>query len=209
VQVVNRGNPAEFSINPQDGYNADREVGGSCALGSWAGNRYTTGDIHNDCSVSFNFTSSRYAVTASVDSGGQVDRVRQSVAAGGNASFQVQAQAGYRINSAVGGSCAGGGWSGDTYTTGPIRDHCAVRFSFIGGVHTVTANTGFGGSVTTAIRSVTSGATASFTVVPDFGYARSTTVGGDCPQGAWIGNTYSTGEVIQGCFVEFIFHYIH
>jgi len=209
MQVVNRGNCAEFTVNPQSGYGVERSAGGTCPVGSWSGSRYTTGDIHSDCSVSFSFIPSRYTVTASVDSGGQVDPLRQSVAAGGNASFQIQAQAGYRIKSAVGGSCSGGGWSGDTYTTGPIGENCAVRFSFTGEAHTVTAHTGSGGSVTTTTRLANSGATASFTVVPDFGYARSATVGGDCPQGSWIGNTYSTGKLSQSCSVEFNFHYIH
>ncbi|MBD1400455.1 InlB B-repeat-containing protein [Pelovirga terrestris] len=209
VQVVNRGNRAEFTVNPQSGYSVDRSAGGTCAVGSWSGNRYSTGDVHSDCHVSFSFVSARYTVNATVDGGGQVAPMRQTIADGGNASFRVQADVGHRINSAIGGSCAGGGWSGDRYTTGPIRDHCTVRFSTIGEEHTVTANTGFGGTVTTAIRSVTSGATASFTVVPDFGYARSVTVDGDCPQGTWIGNAYSTGEVTKSCSVEFSFHYIH
>ncbi|MFO7765978.1 MAG: hypothetical protein R6V33_06070 [Pelovirga sp.] len=209
VQVVNQGNRAEFAVNPQNGYSADRSVGGTCPVGSWSGNRYATGDIHNDCHVNFSFVSARYTVNATVAGHGQIEPMRQTIAGGGNASFRVQAESGYRINNAVGGSCAGGGWSGETYTTGPIRDHCAVRFSFIAEEHRVTADTGVGGSVTTSTRSVASGATASFTVIPDFGYARSTTVGGNCPQGSWVGNTYSTGEVIQSCAVEFSFHYIH
>ncbi len=209
AQVVNRGNRAEFTVNPQRGYSVDRFAGGTCPVGSWSGNRYTTGDVQSDCHVSFSFVSASYTVNATVDGGGQVEPMRQTVAGGDNASFRVQADTGHRIDSAVGGSCAGGGWSGDTYTTGPIRDHCAVRFSTIAQEHTVTASTGFGGTVTSAIRAVTSGSTVSFTVVPDFGYARSVTVGGDCPQGTWIGNAYSTGEVIQSCSVEFSFHYIH
>jgi hypothetical protein len=209
VQVINRGNRAEFSVNPQSGYNTDRSVGGSCAIGTWSGNRYTTGDIHNDCRVSFRFISASYAVTAMIESGGRVEPTRQTIAGGGNASFQVQAEAGYRVNSAVGGSCVVGGWSGDTYTTGPVRDNCTVRFSSTAEAHTVTAGSGFGGTVTTTTRSVISGGTTSFTVIPDFGYARSTSVGGDCPVGSWIGDTYTTGELSKSCSVEFNFHYIH
>jgi beta-mannanase len=70
---------------------------------------------------------------------------------------------------------------------------------------TVTATGGSGGSVTPASWGVTSGSTASFTATASAGYTTSSTVGGTCLAGSWIGTVYTTGAVTAACSVSFYF----
>lgn len=53
------------------------------------------------------------------------------------------------------------------------------------------------------VQAINDGATASFVVTADTGYARSTSVSGTCPAGSWEGNTYTTGLVTGDCTVSF------
>ena len=64
---------------------------------------------------------------------------------------------------------------------------------------TVTASAGTGGSISPASATVADGATASFTVTPDAGYAIDTVTG--C-SGSLSGNTYTTGPVTADCSVS-------
>ncbi|MDR3442481.1 MAG: fibronectin type III domain-containing protein, partial [Legionella sp.] len=50
---------------------------------------------------------------------------------------------------------------------------------------------------------VNAGTSQQFTVTPNSGYTLSTTVGGTCTQGSWIGNTYTTGAITSNCTVIF------
>lgn len=48
---------------------------------------------------------------------------------GETTAFTVTANTNYAINTAVGGTCPAGSWSGSTYTTGAITQDCSVNFS--------------------------------------------------------------------------------
>lgn len=60
-------------------------------------------------------------------------------------------------------------------------------------------------SVTPGSRMVSSGATATFNVLPNPDYLRNRTVGGTCAIGTWIGNNYTTGQIFDNCSVIFEF----
>ena len=63
-----------------------------------------------------------------------------------------------------------------------------------------------GGSVSPNLpQSVNPGDTTSFTVTANEGYTTSSTVGGDCPQGSWFGETWTTGTINDNCTVSFSF----
>ena len=51
---------------------------------------------------------------------------------------------------------------------------------------------------------VEEGQTASFTVTPDENYRTSSFVGGNCPEGSWQGQTYTTGQITADCNVQFL-----
>lgn len=54
-------------------------------------------------------------------------------------------------------------------------------------------------------QSIDAGQTLKFTLTADRGYARDSQVGGDCPRGAWSGDTWSTGPIVGNCTVIFNF----
>ncbi|MCP5159684.1 MAG: hypothetical protein H6975_09785 [Gammaproteobacteria bacterium] len=68
-----------------------------------------------------------------------------------------------------------------------------------GGVHTVTAIAGLGGSITPSMRIVEAGAIASFTVTPDIGYQIVSVTGCD---GHLDGAVYTTGPITGACTVN-------
>jgi hypothetical protein len=71
-------------------------------------------------------------VTATVGTGGTVTPPSQSVAVGSTASFTVTADTGYTANTAVGGTCVAGSWTGSVYKTGAVSGACSVVFTFTG-----------------------------------------------------------------------------
>jgi hypothetical protein len=80
-------------------------------------------------------------------------------------------------------SACGGGGSSDKDTT----------------IHTVSATSGTGGSISPASSAVSHGGTAMFTVTPDTGYSIATVSGCD---GSLDGSTYTTGAITGACTVE-------
>lgn len=65
---------------------------------------------------------------------------------------------------------------------------------------------GRGGIVTPATpQLVTSGQTKSVTVIANEGFTHNLTVRGSCPQGEWIGHTWTTGAIDSNCSVSFSF----
>ncbi|WP_019571081.1 IPTL-CTERM sorting domain-containing protein [Thioalkalivibrio sp. ALE11] len=70
-------------------------------------------------------------------------------------------------------------------------------------LNAVTGTTDDEGVVVPAIRGVEEGDTGVFTVVPEPGFFRQLAVGGDCPEGTWEDNTYTTGEITEACTAEF------
>ncbi|WP_295386843.1 C39 family peptidase [uncultured Thiodictyon sp.] len=155
--------------------------------------------------VVFTPSPTSYTVTASAGTGGSVSPASRTVASGATAQFAVTPNTGYSTNTAVGGTCPAGSWSGSNYTTGAVTANCTLSFSFTLSSYTVTASAGTGGSVSPASLTVNSGATAQFTVTPNTGYSTNTAVGGTCPAGSWSGSSYTTGAVTANCTVSFSF----
>lgn len=54
IQTVNAGQSQQFTVIANSGYTLSQIVGGTCSVGSWSGNTYTTGAITSDCLVNFN-----------------------------------------------------------------------------------------------------------------------------------------------------------
>lgn len=75
---------------------------------------------------------------------------------------------------------------------------------------TVTASVSGGNGIISSTNplSVTSGAAASFTLLPDDGYRPNSVVTGTCPAGSFTGLTYTTGAVTTTCTVIFSFETI-
>ncbi|KOR28872.1 hypothetical protein TI04_10020, partial [Achromatium sp. WMS2] len=55
VQTVARGSAVSFILTPNSGYLRVLQVGGSCPIGAWSGNTWTTAAIYNSCNVEFKF----------------------------------------------------------------------------------------------------------------------------------------------------------
>jgi hypothetical protein len=56
--AVSHGDTYTFTVTPNSGYTAS--AGGTCPLGSWSGDTYTTGSITEDCDVEFDFSSTSF-----------------------------------------------------------------------------------------------------------------------------------------------------
>ncbi len=55
TQTVKGGATKSFTVSPNSGYTRNSMVGGTCPLGSWSSNTWTTGAINANCTVSFSF----------------------------------------------------------------------------------------------------------------------------------------------------------
>ncbi|PTN38084.1 hypothetical protein [Desulfonatronum sp. SC1] len=200
TRQVAHGATFSYTVTPAGGYEHG-EVGGDCppgASGGWSGNTYTTGGITNACDISFSFTQAKRTVTAQVSEGGTVSPSSQQVAQGGTASFTVTPPTNKHYHGGETGTCPKGSWNGNVYTTGVVDTNCSINFSFATGQRTVTATVGPNGMITPGMRQVGFGSTASFTVVPDFGFFKRP-MGGNCPKGSFNGNTYTTGPITSNC----------
>ncbi len=144
-----------------------------------------------------------YTVSASAGTGGTVTPSSRTVTQGNTTTFTVTPSTGYSRGS-VSGDAAGGSWSGNTYTTAPVRQNRNLTFSFVLNTYTVSAAAGTGGTVTPSSRTVSHGSTTTFTVSPSTGYTRGS-VSGDAAGGSWSGNTYTTAPVTQARTLTFSF----
>ncbi|QNP49137.1 hypothetical protein [Diaphorobacter aerolatus] len=197
--TVIAGQSTTFTVSPQAGYSAN--VGGTCG-GTLSGTTYTTSAIGGNCSVDVTFSLQSFNVTPSAGAHGAISpSAVQATPYGSTAAFTVTPAPGY--SASVGGTC-GGSLSGSVYTTGPIAADCTVNASFVAlPVFSVTPISRGHGSVSgNAPQSVPQGSSASFTVIPDEGYA--VAVRGTCG-GQLQGTTYTTQPVNAPCTVDVTF----
>jgi hypothetical protein len=197
-QVVPDSGSVTFTLTPQPGYNA--VVGGTCA-GNLVGNTFTTNALNASCTLDVAFTQIPFTVTPSAGPNGTIaPPAPRAVLPGTEAVFTVTPAPGYAAS--VGGTC-GGNLVGTTYTTAPVTADCTVVASFTVITFNVTPSAAGGGSISpSAVQVVALGATAAFTVTPDFGFGAA--VGGTCG-GTLAGNTYTTNAITGDCTVEAAF----
>ena len=97
----------------------------------------------------------------------------------------------------------GGSLAGNTYTTAAVTADCTVEATFAPVTHVVTPQAGTHGSLAPDTpQTVDDGATTSFIVTPDSGYAIAGVSGCD---GALVGDTYATGPITADCTVTATF----
>lgn len=197
-QTVAHGGTATFTAMPNAGYTT--AWSGTCP-GTPAGNTFTTGAIVTACTVNASFSQNTYVVTPSAGANGTISpSTPQTVAHGGTMTFSATPAAGY--TTAWSGTCAGTP-AGNSFTTQPITSPCTVVATFARNTYPVTASSGANGNISPAgTQVIAHGATATFTVTPDAGYAAS--VGGTCG-GTLSGNTYVTTPVTAACTVQAAF----
>ncbi len=206
-QSVLHGDRQVFIPVPSEGFRLISKVGGTCPAGSWDEGHYATGPIVADCSVQFSTEQARHTViatrekelTASPDTA-------QSVVHGATQVFALSAAAGYRVVTAVQGSCPVGSWSGSTYETGAILESCSVHFAAEKISHVVSAEGSEELVIAPTILSVEHGRRATFeisTAETAVGVELSPEVGGTCPVGSWSGASYTTGTVESDCTLLF------
>jgi len=122
------GDAVNFSISPNSGYYLDSLAGGTCPLGTFSGSSYTTGPIMSDCNVVFNALKMP-VVTPSITNGNVYPSTPQSVSVGKPIGFKINANAGYYLDSTIGGTCPQGVLNANSYKTGPITTDCTVDFT--------------------------------------------------------------------------------
>lgn len=201
-QAVNHGDEASFTVEADHGYELSQAVGGTCPEGTWSGDVYTTGSITEGCSVAFEGTRKRYTVQASGSNLTIAPSETQSALHGSTVAFEVLADAGFAVTEAVEGTCPGGSWQGDVYTTGAIEAGCTVIFSSIP-LYVVTPS---GTDLTFAPdepQTVRAGESGSFEVIASSPFLLDRAVGGTCAPGSWVGDVYTTGPVTADCSVVF------
>ena len=137
-----------------------------------------------------------WTVSATAGLGGSIDPASQTVDHGAITTFTVTPETGFSIDTVSG---CGGSLDGNTYTTGAITEACTVEASFLAHSYEVSATAGFGGGIGPATQTVDHGATATFMVRPDHGFAVDQIVGCD---GTLEGPTYTTGVITAACVVS-------
>ncbi len=109
---VDYGTTTSFTVTPDPGFTTNLTVGGSCPVGSWSGQTYTTGIIVGPCNVSFTHAVTTFSVTPSPRSHAAL------IAAGGEHSLAL------RGNTTVVGW--GDDWSGQSTPPAGLSDVVAV-----------------------------------------------------------------------------------
>lgn len=114
-----------------------------------------------------------------------------------------------------GGDCPAGSYVGNTYTTDTISGNCTLDVSFtntVGSVFTAAPNSPPGGSIVGGPKTVVSGGSATWVVVPNSGFVP-TDPTNDCPGalGTWnIGRSeYTVAPINDNCNVFFGFAATH
>jgi hypothetical protein len=214
LQWVTRGDTQSFTVEPSAGYVVAERISGSCPIGSWAGDVYTTGAIDDDCTVVFTATA-MWQVTPGGDTWETITpSTPQTILNGDSASFTVTPTNGYVVDPYPTGNCPAGNWSGDVYTTGPITADCSVEFSAFTTSTTFQVTTTFDSTqvqVEVGSAPIDSGTvetvgavqTESFTVTASTGYVVDPYPAGTCPAGSWSGDVYTTGSIAADCTVIF------
>lgn len=121
---VAHGESIQLTISSDHGYRINTVSGCS---GHLVGETYTTGAITANCTVNATFARHTYTVTAHAGAGGSIAPSSAEVEHGQHVTFDVIADAGYRIANVSG--CAGHLADG-TYTTGAITADCSLTASF-------------------------------------------------------------------------------
>ncbi|WP_308430898.1 choice-of-anchor U domain-containing protein, partial [Alishewanella longhuensis] len=116
----------------------------------------------------------QYSVTATAGEGGSISPGSATVVHGATTSFTVTPNSGFAIASVTG---CNGSLNGNTYTTGAITSACGVQASFSQNSYSVSASAGNGGSISPGSATVVHGATTSFTVTPNSGFAIASVTG--------------------------------
>jgi len=127
----------------------------------------------------------------------------QTFIGGSTAQFTITPNTNYSIVIPMGGTCPQGSLVGTSYTTGPVTEDCTVAPNFELIPIAVTPIAGTNGSISPSTQQMLVGGTsAQFTITPNSGYHIATPVGGTCPQGTFVGTTYTTGAITSNCTVE-------
>jgi uncharacterized repeat protein (TIGR01451 family) len=195
--TVKHGESATFAVTPAAGYRLDSVSG--CGATASAGGTYTTAAVTADCTVSASFSRLEYLVSTEVvgGKGGSFSPTSATVKHGESATFELTADAGYRLDSVTG---CDGVQLGGTFVTGAVTANCTVSASFVAIPYTVSTLVAAGkGSFSPASATVTYGQTASFTITPDAGYRL------DAVSGCGVtlaDGKYTTAAVTADCTVS-------
>ena len=208
VRTVTEGERLTLVVSAQPGFAPNLDLDGTCGNGHWEGVQWTSDPIDDDCEVQFYFDVSEntHQVVAWYGRGGSVlPDWRQTVTEGSSASFRVRPDPGYRVSSQVAGSCPGGFWSDDIWTTGTVYGDCEVELAFEEhpGPYQVSVVSGANGSTSPSGQAplVARGQSLAIQAIPEPGYVPRMAVGGDCPQGSWSDQVWETGPLLGDCDV--------
>lgn len=140
VQNINRGETAQFTLEPADGYEINT-VASTCG-GSLKGAVFTTNNVFLNCTVTADFRlegSTLYTITPSAGDGGTISPdMEKRVSGGTEVSFILTPDPDYHIRQPLGGTCPAGVFVEINdgiynYTTGGIVEDCTIHASFAKG----------------------------------------------------------------------------
>jgi hypothetical protein len=211
--TVASGSTASFTLAPATGYLPASIVGGTCPLGSFNGNTYTTGAITADCSVSFSFVPMSVTITTTTSGNGIITCTPgTTVAYGTSVSCTATSAVGNHITliAVDGTGQAITNPTTFTYPFGNVTANHTMNAIFAIDTYTVTASvTGGNGSITPASSTVNSGSSVTLFINPALCYNLATltdnnsNVLGNVSSGTYtytINNTVSN-HAVSGSFV--------
>ncbi len=202
-QTVTHGQTVQVTLTANSGFSIAGVSATGCS-GTLAGSVFTTNAVTSDCTLTALFSAPTYKITASTGAGGTITPTSTLVAQGASTTFVIAPQTGYAIADVTATGCTGT-LNGTTYSTGAITADCTLNVTFVeADTLTVTASAGTGGSITPTSVSIVSGATVTFTVYPQSGYAINTVTANGC-NGTLVGNTFTTDAVTTNCNISATF----
>ena len=202
-QDVDHGSDATFTVIPDTGWSVTSVTGDTCDPLLDSGDQWVAADITQACAVTANFAEDSFELTADVVAGeGSISPATQNVVFDGTASFIVEPDTGWSIDSVVGDPCNPAPTSGDEWQATNIQANCSVEASFVINSYTVTADVGAGeGSIDPGSQNVEHGSDATFTVTPDTGWSVTTVTGDSCNPLLDSGVQWIAAGITEACAV--------
>lgn len=175
-QAVAPGGRLSIQVTPDPAYTLSKTVGGTCAVGVWNGDIYTTGPVRSNCSVSFSAVPKglpESPPTISVQAGAHgtvAPAGATTVERGESQLFTAAADSHYHVDQwLLDGVVAQTG--GQTFTLSNVTANHTLAVTFVIDRFTVTPSSGANGNLSpSAPQAVDYGGSVAFTATPSSGY---------------------------------------
>lgn len=202
LQLEYGGNPAQFRLSPDTGYELD-DVQGCGGTISPQRDSYTIPPISEKCEIKATFKLKTYKVAISVvpEGSGSIGISSPIEIKHGNVNnptFSVTPASEYEFGNVTGCVTYQGN---NIYAIGNVTDNCDVTIGFIkkGQISIKTTVLKGKGLIDPQVKSLDKGSSATFTLIPKIGYEVDIDTVSGCNRGPIVDNTFTTDKLDKNC----------